>query len=228
MSATTSTHDLSALLYLSSPALPIGAFAYSQGLEAAIEQGKVIDRTSLQAWVECIIEHGLLSLDVPLLNLCVEAIENSDHATFRSLSNEVFAARESFELYEEERLLGAALYRLLVTQEVIDPSEPWREQGEEIALLAAFALAAQRLGMTAGMTRLSFCWAWLENQMAVAAKAIPLGQSDTQQILLALRQPLAQMLDSDAASSINPTGSLPGQAMLSAWHETQYSRLFRS
>ncbi|MDX1452941.1 MAG: urease accessory UreF family protein, partial [Oleiphilaceae bacterium] len=114
---TTSTQleQMSALLYLSSPALPIGAFAYSQGLESAIETGHVTDEQSLFKWVETVIAEGLLKLDIPLFNRAYRHVIESDYRALNACNAEVFAARESFELYEEERLLGSALMRLLRT-----------------------------------------------------------------------------------------------------------------
>ncbi len=226
--ALTDVDALTALLYLSSPALPIGAFAYSQGLESAIEKNLVNDRDSLMAWADDLLKYGLLQLDIPLLNRCRAALDAKDHEAFFLANEEVFAARESFELYEEERMLGASLYRLLRTQGLVTDQDPEAFAKPGPSFLAAFSLASIKLGMDPMLMRLSFLWSWLENQVAVAAKSVPLGQSDGQRILLALRPVMVELLAADNAKAVQASNTLPGQVLLSAWHETQYSRLFRS
>lgn len=219
---------LAGLLYLSSPALPIGAFAYSQGLESAIENDLVTDRESLTQWVQVVIEYGLMQLDIPLLNRCRLAFDDNDHKAFLAANSEVFAARESFELYEEERLLGASLYRLLTTQDMLKDRDVSAYKSSELSFLAAFSMASSALGLHPRLMRLSFVWSWLENQVAVAAKSVPIGQSDGQRILLGLRPLIVQWLVNETSQTTQASNNLPGQALLSAWHETQYSRLFRS
>ena len=216
-----------ALLYLASPTLPIGSFAYSQGLEKAIELDVVSDQISLQAWCQDMLRFGLAELDLPMLSRLHAAFTEGDIAKLAGLNDEVMAMRETEELLKEECNLGSSLNRLLVTQNLC---LTLASQPSQRSFLYSFAHAAVALQMNTQQMQLGFLWSWLENQTAVACKAIPLGQSDAQAILLALRPLICELLDNQQGSDADHAlyGSLPGQALLSALHETQYSRLFRS
>lgn len=218
------------LLYLSSPSLPIGAFAYSQGLEKAIELEWVADRHTLESWCEDALRCGLSQLDAPLLLLLRDAIEAGDEAQIGLLNTRVFACRESLELYEEEKHLGASLSRLLRTQSLDEREGEKFSLPEQPSFLCAFAACSLALGMDRTQTQISFLWSWLENQIAVACKAIPLGQTDAQKTLLSLKAilPLCLTHEGKELELDQLYGSLPGQVLCSALHEAQYSRLFRS
>ena len=223
----TNDGELLGLLYLSSPALPVGAFAYSQGLEKAIENGVVADFLSLERWCRDAIKFGLASLDLPLILALRSSLVRADQCSFDRWNDFIFACRETHELYEEERNLGLSMRRLVKTQNLSHehislPSCP--------SFVAGFAMISLALELSDKVAVLSFCWSWLENQVAVACKAIPLGQTDAQKVLLSLRAEipgyLAQIKQAKCEAEV--FGSLPGQALFSASHELQYSRLFRS
>lgn len=217
---------LTGLLQLVSPALPIGAFAWSQGLESAFELGWVSDERSLEAWVHGVLDDGLTRCDLPVLARVMRAWEAGDAASLAYWNDWLQANRETRELLEEERHLGAALVRLLGNLELLPttPSLP-----ESPGYVVMFGLAAWRRGIDEKEALLGFAWAWLENQLAVACKALPLGQTSAQRIIERMRPGLA---DAVAAASRLPDDdlgpALPGLALASALHETQYSRLFRS
>jgi urease accessory protein len=214
-----------ALLYLSSPTLPIGSFAYSQGLEKAIENELVTDKQTLKAWCEDALRFGLARLDLRYLSHLHEAFKQADYARLNYLNAEVLASRETSELLQEEINLGGSLDRLLRLQSLsIDSAYALKKK----SFLYSFAHAAIALEMRIPQMHLSFVWSWLENQTAVACKAIPLGQTDAQAVLLQSRALIKVLIDEQPSSSEPIFGSLPGQALLSAMHETQYSRLFRS
>lgn len=210
------------LLYLASPTLPIGSFAYSQGLEKAIETEMVRDKSTLLRWCSDFISIGLANLDLPLLRKIFKAIRSADQDSFSELNNLVFASRETAELYQEEVNLGQSLKRLILTQgfDVEGVNLP-----DKPSFLVGYAWAAAALELSLEELETAFLWSWLENQTAVACKAIPLGQTDAQSILLALRTMINNVV---GASNESLFGSLPGQVLFSVQHETQYSRLFRS
>lgn len=210
------------LLYLASPTLPIGSFAYSQGLEKAIDANLVHDKESLLAWCRDFMSIGLAQLDIVLLAQIYQAIYERDQRALEELNTKVFAARESTELYLEERNLGQSIKRLITTQgfKVEDVTLPLNP-----SFLLGFAWVAFALELSREEMQTAFFWSWLENQTAVACKAIPLGQTDAQSILLALRNLVTELISSPEDELF---GSLPGQVLLSVQHETQYSRLFRS
>lgn len=213
------------LLHLVSPALPIGAFAWSQGLEYAIDSGHLKSGTDIQNWLHGVLHHNLAYLDAPMLCRLHDAARAGDSVRLAYWNGYVLASRETRELYEEDTQLGRALYRLLAQAGQpgqLDPTAP-------VSLLSAFAEAAVQAQVPCHACVMGWLWTWLENQIAVACKTLPLGQSAAQQVLRALLPALAdvagaaQRLPDDALGA-----SFPGFAIISTKHETQYSRLFRS
>jgi urease accessory protein len=227
---TTATADslpLLRLLQLSSPALPIGAFNFSQGLEYAVDQGWVNDARQATAWILGNASHGIASLDLPLLLRLHRAWQEGNAAGALRLSRELVASRETQELRAEERHMGQALAKVLV-EFGIEPARAWqREPGASYA--AMFALAASHAGAAARDTALAYVWAWAENQVLAAVKLIPLGQTAGQRALEEIRQRIPGLVAIAERCPDEDIGSTtPLAIMASAWHETQYSRLFRS
>ena len=215
--------------YLTSPSLPIGAFAYSQGLESAIERRIVFDRESLDQWCRDYLTHGLARLDVPLLRRLYRALGQGNMPLVEELNQKVLAMRETRELYDEEINLGRSLRRIIQSQqERLDLSNlTWAVEHTRLGYLARFALLGHGLTLKEDMIVASLLWSWLDNQVMVACKSIPLGQTDAQAVLLDGRDTIQMIMDEPAVEE-TPLSSLPGAALLSALHEKQYSRLFRS
>lgn len=219
------------LLQLVSPALPIGAFAFSQGLESAFELGWVSDEASLGEWLEGVLEDGLTRCELPVLARLARAWQVADGEAIAEWDAWLAASRETAELAAEDRRLGAALVRLLGSLSLLPGGPP----GEASALptdagyVTAFAWTAHVRGVTVRQALLGFAWAWLENQLAVACKALPLGHTAAQRLVERLRPALVAAVDEALALEDEALGPvLPGLALASALHETQYSRLFRS
>ena len=195
------------LLQLASPTLPVGAYSYSGGLEAAIEAGIVHDAASAQRWIGDVLEHSVLRMEAPLL---ARMIDEPDERWNEML----LASRETAELRAETVQMGASLNRLLRDLGV-DPCEY-----EEPSYPAVYAQAVRAWGIARDDALTAYLWAWLENQVIAAVKAVPLGQTDGQRMLLFLSRNFS--MESDLGNFT------PGLAILSSRHETQYSRLFRS
>ncbi|WP_417567435.1 urease accessory protein UreF [Marinobacter sp.] len=214
------------LLQLVSPALPIGAFAWSQGLESAFELGWVNNEGELGDWLEGVLEDGLTKCELPLLIRVQEAWANGDGQTVAEWNDWLHATRETAELTDEDLRLGAALVRLLGSLELLPAKDLLPEEPGYVTL---FAWAAHRRRVPARQTLLGFAWAWLENQLAVACKAMPLGHTAAQRLTERLRPQLVMAVDKALKKEDHELGPvLPGLALGSALHETQYSRLFRS
>ena len=224
------------LMQLVSPALPIGAFAFSQGLESAFELGWVSDEPSLSQWLSGVLEDGLSRCELPLIERLYRAFEHQDGVAVAEWDDWLAATRETSELAAEDSRLGASLKRLLGSLDLLPKHEGLPSEDSLTPLLPVqagyvtlFAWAAYQRGIPVRQAQLGFGWAWLENQLAVACKALPLGHTAAQRIIEQLRGELvsavekAQRLDDD---ELGP--ALPGVALASALHETQYSRLFRS
>lgn len=218
MTTTTSTERLARLLQLASPALPVGAYSYSGGLEAAIEAGIVRDAASAGRWIADVLEHAVAKMEAPLLARMMR-----DPARTAEWNALFLASRESAELRAETVQMGYSLMRLLD-----DLGIPGAAL-EEPSYPAAFARAVAAWHIDPHQALVAYLWSWLENQVMAALKAVPLGQTDAQRMLLALGERLedvarrAEAMDDDALGNFTP-----GLAMLSSLHETQYSRLFRS
>src|SRR5258706_7671248 len=207
--------NLARLLQLASSTLPVGAYSYSGGLEAAVEAGVVHDAASAQRWIGDVLEFSMARMEAPILFRML-----SDQASW----NEVFlASRETAELRAETVQMGYSLTRLfrdlgLGEVPVEEPSYP-----------AAFAYAAAKWNIEPEAALQAYLWAWLENQVMAAVKAIPLGQTDGQRLLLSLGNRIEELAGKAMQMKDEEIGNFaPGLALLSGRHETQYSRLFRS
>ena len=206
--------SLARLLQLASPTLPVGAYSYSGGLEAAIEAGVVQDAAGAERWIGDVLEFSIGRMEAPLLFRMMK--EQAWNETF-------LASRESAELRAETVQMGYSLNRLLKDLGLGEVPV------EEPSFPAAFAYAAAQWQIEPEAALQAYLWAWLENQVMAAVKAVPLGQTDGQRILLSLGDCIARLVKKSAQMKDEDIGNFaPGLALLSAQHETQYSRLFRS
>lgn len=212
------------LMRLSSPALPVGAYAYSQGLESAIDEGIVVDAGSAEKWLREIFEFGFSQLDVPVLKRLHGSWLNDDYEAVLYWNRFLLASRETKELMTEERQIGAAMKRLLFSLGVQQP-DIWTD--EKPGFCCQFALAGCAWDIDVDELATAFAFAWIENQVGVATKLVPLGQSDAQRILGQLLPIVVDAVEMDLCDE-EIGQSLPGLGILSSWHETQPARLFRS
>ncbi len=198
------------LLQLASPALPVGAYSYSQGLEAAIEAGVVRDAASAERWIGDVLELALARLELPVLRRQIAAPS-------QELNDFFVASRETAELCAETLQMGGSLAALLAELGIPVPVE-------QPAFPTSYAFAVRHWQIAPEEAVTAYAWSWLENQVLAAVKAVPLGHTAGQRILLRLGERLKlEDLDEEQWSNLTP-----GLAFLSARHETQYSRLFRS
>ncbi|MEM6774268.1 MAG: urease accessory UreF family protein [Pseudomonadota bacterium] len=212
------------LLHLASPALPIGAYAYSQGLEYAIEEGWV-EGSALQSWLSDGLALGLTRLELPVLLRAHAATLADDESSLGDWNDWILANRETKELLLEDQQVGAALWRLLTSLQAA--GLPKLRQPPAYAI--AFAVAAARWRISAADACHAFCYSWLENQVTAATKLVPLGQTEAQKLLLRLFDDIPDACASAAGVMDDEMGlSLAGLALASSLHEHQHTRLFRS
>jgi urease accessory protein len=230
--ATTSTDTdlvpqaLLRLFHLVSPALPVGAYAYSQGLEYAVHAGWVRDESTAFEWLSGLARHGLGTLDLPILLRLHAAWNAGDEAHVRHWTAQLIASRETAELRAEELHLGRALARVL-PELGLSEGERWRDAAPAYATM--FALAAARWGVPARAALLGYLWAWSENQVLAALKLVPLGQSAGLRVLHRLGASMPDIAERALVLDECQIGvGVIAQAFASALHELQYSRLFRS
>ena len=221
MTGTTTITNLARLLQLASPTLPVGAYSYSQGLEAAVEARIVNDAASAQRWIGDVLEFSMAKMEAPLfLRMCRAWQEGLDLGPLNVL---FLASRETAELRAETLQMGYSLGELLPRLGLKEIDLP------EISFPAAFSFAVAAWKIDSAAALAAYLWAWLENQVMAAVKAVPLGKSDGQRILLALGERLFRVAQEASSMKDDQLGNFaPGLAVLSSRHETQYSRLFRS
>ena len=219
-----------ALLRLASPQLPIGGYSYSQGLEIAVEQAIVTDPPSAARWIGDQLLLNLCRFEAPLLLAHCTAATDEDWATLRQLSEKHRASRETRELHLESRQMGYSLQQLLMGLPELDPpAHDFLKQIGEPHLALGWALSARAWHIDPQDALAAWLWSWLENQLAVLMKTLPLGQQAAQRLTSELT-PLLQTAQQHATQlAPEQIGSAPfGLALASMAHERQYSRLFRS
>jgi urease accessory protein len=217
--------SLLSLLWLSSPALPIGAYAYSHGLEQAVAREFVTDEGSLVRWVHGVLARQLATLDAPVMVRVRAAALLGDVAGVLRWNQFLHAQRESRELALEDAQLGAALTRLLKERA---PGEDW-PYPEPLAHASAYGVACARFHVPEQAAVSAFLFAFAENQVTAALKCLLMGQTAGQRVLNALMREIESLTRSVLARPDATLGSFaPGLSLASALHEAQYSRLFRS
>lgn len=215
--------NLAKLLQLASPTLPVGAYSYSGGLEAACEAGDVHDAASAEQWIGDVLEFSVARMEAPMLFSFLLDFSKKNLSKAENSNQMFLASRETAELRAETVQMGYSLNRLFKDLGLGEVPV------EEPAFPAAFAYAAAKWGIEPQAALQAYLWAWIENQVMAAVKAVPLGQTDGQRILMRLGERISVLSEKILSMKDEDIGNFaPGLALLSARHETQYSRLFRS
>ena len=219
------------LMWLASPALPVGGFSYSEGLESAVESARVADEAQACAWLLAQLQLSLARAELPALAQACAAWQADDAPRLVEINAWLRQTRESAELRAQTEQMGRSMLEWLrnspqaddpriTTLAALVPAPLWP---------IAFALASVLAGATAHDALLAFAWGWAENMAQAAMRAVPLGQAAAQRMLAQLAAAIpaavarALRLPDDERQAFAPL-----LAILSAQHETQYSRLFRS
>jgi urease accessory protein len=232
--APTTATTLLQLMWLASPALPVGGFSYSEGLESAVESGRVAGEAQAAEWLLDQLHLGLARCDLAVAAQAFKAWRRNDLSHITELNDWVRQTRESAELRQQTEQMGRSLVEWLrnggsgshaddprIAQlAALTPAPTWP---------VAFALACAQTPATAREALLSFTFGWCENMVQAAMKAVPLGQSAAQRILSRLADAVPVAVDhAMSLQSSARQAHTPMLAILSAQHEVQYSRLFRS
>ena len=230
VTAALSPASLLQLMRLASPSLPVGGFSYSEGLESAVDASLVGDEASAQRWLADQLRLGLARADLPILARALAAWRRGDLAHVDALNRWFATTRETGELLRQAEQMGRSLAlwlrhrdpadERLARLEALQPAPTWP---------IAFALAAADSGASKRDVLVTFAGGWSENMAQAAMKAVPLGQAAAQRILAALAAKIPTSVDAALRlASADMQAFTPMLAILSARHEEQYSRLFRS
>lgn len=225
MTTTTTDAALLRLIWLASPALPVGGFSYSEGLESAVERALVRDEATAASWLADQLHLGLARSDLPVIGDAIAAWRGDDLARIGTLNAWVLRTRETAELRQQTEQMGRSLVEWL---KAVLPQVAERAAGS-FTYPVAFALAASATSAPVRECLLAFAFGWAENMMQAAIKSAPLGQSAGQRILLRLADEIPAAVDNALALRDDERQAFsPMLAILSSQHEIQYSRLFRS
>lgn len=242
-------NSLLSALHLASPALPVGGFAYSQGLEQAIEERWVKDADQSYVWIRDVMLLSLARQELPWWLRCYDAAQAAQWGALLEANAQLSALRETAEFRLESLQMGYSMAKLFaqwpgtqalahlnaertgdkVTSVVSSQSVKEPPVGIAWSYPAAFAALAATTGVDKDTALVAYLWSWVENQVLAAIKTVPLGQIEGQQLLHRLKEDIgAACAAAKSADPLQAGSAALGLAQMSARHETQYSRLFRS
>lgn len=218
------------LLSWLSPAFPVGAYTYSHGLEAAVDQGLVVDRESAGAWIVDILARGAGQADAVLLGHAWRAIAADDGGLLAETAELAAALSPSTELALETEAQGAAFLRAVEAAWPTPAIARLREvHGGAVAYPVAVGCVAAGHDVPLTETAIAYLHAFGANLVSAVVRLVPLGQTDGLKLTRAI-EPLLPTLAEEAL--ITPLGEISTSTfraeMLSMQHETQRTRLFRS
>ncbi len=217
------------LIWLASPALPVGGFSYSEGLETAVERAGVATESIASDWLSDQLRLGLARGDLAVIARAIPAWRAGDLEAVQALNNWVLQTRETSELRAQAEQMGRSLLEWLRNHHSVSDVHI-----DACAMLpptypVTFALAASPLAASVADCLTAYAFGWAENMMQAALKSVPLGQSAGQRILARLAAEIPDAITTAMALEDHDRQAFsPMLAILSSQHETQYSRLFRS
>jgi urease accessory protein len=216
------------LLQLTSPALPVGAYSYSEGLETLVDQGLIKSAADLQTWLTESLATGSIGLEAAVLIRAHRAWSQGEQQQVIHWNHWLSATRETAELQQQNWQMGRSLLKLL---QDLYPQSDWSgwDMAENWNMAIVFALAAGLAEIDEHTAVLGYLHSWASNLVSAGVKLIPLGQTAGQKLMLQLAESINMSADRSLTLPDDQLFSCSwGLAIASMTHETQYSRLFRS
>lgn len=220
------------LLQLVSPALPVGAFSYSEGLEVLVQAGRLADAAAVAAWLEAELQRGLLAVEAAALAPLRSALASwreglpQGESSARDLDGWLLAQREAAEVRAQQRQMGRSLLQLLAD---LGWPLPPSSAPAPLGWPAAWAWAGLCLELDAAEVREAYLYGWCANQISAAVRLVPLGPTDAQRLQLTLAPRLAACAAAlEGRDPRDLRGGGVGASMAQLGHGELYSRLFRS
>jgi urease accessory protein len=216
------------LLQLTSPALPVGAYSYSEGLETLVDQGLIKSATDLQTWLTESLATGSIGIEAAILIRAHRAWTKGDQQNVVYWNHWLSATRETAELQQQNWQMGRSLLKLLQN---LYPHSDWSgwSMTDNWNMAIIFALAAGLAEIDEHTAVLGYLHSWASNLVSAGVKLVPLGQTAGQKLMLQLAEPINASADRSLILLDDQLFSCSwGLALASMAHETQYSRLFRS
>ncbi len=217
------------LWQLISPTLPVGAYAYSDGLEYAVTAGWLQNETDVRRWVLDLARYTLGELEVPVLGRLYAAWQRADHSDLEYWNAFLLSARETREILEADRQMGKSLGRLIVSLGTNDDQLDSMLSQVGLSFITPYTLACNTWRIPLEEAAGGYVWSWAEARVGAAVKLIPLGQTAGQRILFQVSRAIGAIVERGLAVKDEEIGaSAPGLALASTRHEEQHTRLFRS
>jgi urease accessory protein len=224
-----SFRELPLLLWLS-PSFPVGSFAYSHGLEWAVESGDVADAASLGAWLGDLLAFGAPRNDAILFALAFRAAATGDAVAVADLNRLAVALAGSSERRLETLAQGVAFLaaaRAAWPCESLSLAPAADDQPVAYPIAVALATAGHNLALAPSLE--AFVLAFVANMVSAAVRLGPIGQTEGQRVLAALLQDVRRVAAEAAEATLEDLGGCAWRSDIAAMkHETQYSRLFRT
>jgi urease accessory protein len=217
------------LIWLASPALPVGGFSYSEGLEAAVERAGVATESIASDWLSDQLHLTLARGDLAVIAQVIPAWREGALARIEQLNDWVLQTRETSEMRAQTEQMGRSLVEWMRNHDGVDAAQVDACAALPPTYPVAYALAVSPTHARVRDCLLAFAFGWAENMVQAAIKSVPLGQSAGQRILARLSRDIPAVVEAAMALSDDERQAFsPMLAILSSQHETQYSRLFRS
>ncbi|MCS7031785.1 MAG: urease accessory protein UreF [Gloeomargarita sp. SKYG116] len=218
--------NLLAILQLASPALPVGAYSYSEGIEWLVERGVIRSATDLEQWLRHELQYGSVQLDARVVRRLYGVMEQADPTALAYWNQWLSAQRDTEELRYQSWQMGNALIKLLKDMDLFPswlttPIQPCNYG-------VAFAITAYQWGISLADSLKIYLFSWTANIISAGIRTIPIGQTEGQKMLFRLHALIQEQSDVLTREAGELESCTIGLGLASMYHETQYSRLFRS